>query len=206
MSSESPEPSPPSAPGGIPVTVPPASYVNLSRTWLTAAVAVELLYAAVCVVAVFVLNSRVSLANRVLQGDTSVTEDQAHAADNNVSAIVTLLIIAFVLLLIAGILWERNFNKVLGRPTARRLQRRYGLQAAWIVWLVLWLAGTVTQNGATPSDPQALINSDHRSMLMLGARAALLVAIAVLTLITDRRAQQQPQTNPVEQVFAAPLG
>ena len=92
-----------------------------------------------------------------------------------------------------------------GRPLARKLQRRYGLQIAAIAWVVLWLAGTATQ-GTTPDDPQALIDSDHRSMFLLGGRAVLSLVIAVLTVLMSRSARAEARTAPVARTFAAPLG
>lgn len=206
MSNQSPEPFAPSAPAGIPEAPLPAptAPAGLSRVKPIIAVAAYLMYAIVCVVALFVLNHRVSLAQQLVQGQT-VSVDDAQAADDNVSSIVMVLLLAFVVMLVAAVLWERNLAKSLGRPLVRTLQRRYGLRIVWIAWVVLWGVGTATQN-STPSDPQSLISSDHRSMFLLGARAVLLVVIAALTLMLYRRARTEAANAPAQMAFAAPLG
>ena len=206
MSNQSPEPFAPSAPAGIPEAPLPAptAPAALSRVKPIIAIVAFLMYAVVCVVALFVLNHRVSLAQQLVQGQT-VSVDDAQAADNDVSSMVMVLLLAIVVMLVGAVMWERNLAKSLGRPLVRKLQRRYGLRIVWIAWVVLWIAGTATQ-GNTPGDPQALINSDHRSMFLLGARAVLLVVIAVLTLMLYRRARTEAATAPVQVALAAPLG
>jgi hypothetical protein len=147
------------------------------------------LYAIACISGLFIVNNQAALAGRLAQGDTSVTTDEANAADNSVGAIVALLIGAFLVLLVAEILWQRNFNKALGKDTARQIRNRCGLRVVWIIWTVLWIGGTVLQT--TPSDPQSLVSADHRTMFLLGARALMMVVIAVLTPVVYGRAKAE---------------
>ena len=187
MSNQSPELFAPSAPAGIPVGPAPARTGELSRIKPIIAMAAYVLYAVVCVVGLFVLNNRASLANRLAQGDSTITLDQANAADDAVTILALVLIAAFIVMLVAGILADRNVRKVLGKEDAKQIRNRYGMRFIWILWALLWVAGTATQNLA-PGDPQALASADHRSMFLLGARAVLLSVIAVLTMLVYRTA------------------
>lgn len=206
MSNQSPESFGPSAPAGIPSGPAPVRTVELSRTKPVVAMAAYVLYAVVCVVGLFVVNHRVSLANRVIGGDTSITADQANAADNAVTTLAFALIAAFILLVVAVVFAERNFYKALGKQTARRIQNQTGLRIVWIVWAVLWIAGTAMQSGST-NDPQSLVSSDHRTMFLLGARAVMMIVIAALTPITYRKARTELAVRPAPQAQPfAPLG
>lgn len=163
------------------------------------------LYALVCVVAIFVVNSRVSLANRLVQGDTTVTVDQATAADDNVSAMAVILLVAILFLLVAVILSGRDIRKAIGRQGVRRVQRQSGIWIVSILWALVWVVGTVTANN-TPDNPQALVSADHRTMFLLGARAVLILVIAALTPVMYRKAQAELGSSVAAQPYSAPLG
>jgi hypothetical protein len=168
----------------------------LSQARTLVAAAAYVLYAIVCVSGLFVLSHQVSLANRFIQGDTSVTVDQAGAADNDVSTMKFLLLAVFVVLLVAAILWERNVAKALGKQAARRILNRSGLGIVWAVWIVLLVVGSALQYGTT-NDLPSLVSADHRSMVLLGARALMVLVIAVLTPIAYRRAKAELASRPV---------
>ena len=205
MSDQNPEQFARSAPAGLPTGPAPVRTVELSRTRPVVAMAAYGVYALVCVVGLFVVNHRVSLANRVIGGDTSVTLDQANAADHAVTMLAVALIAAFILLVVAVIVAERNFHKALGKQAARRIQSQSGLRIVWIVWAVLWILGSVLMQRAVPSDPQSLVSSDHRTMFLLGARALMLAVIMALTPRTYRRAREELAARPPSQPYA-PLG
>jgi hypothetical protein len=200
MSSESPEPFAPSAPAGIPETPPAMQLAPLSRARLVVVVAAQVLYAIVCVVGIVIVNNQVSLANRILQGDT-IGADQANASDNSVGAITLVLIAAFVFLLVALALWERNLKRALGKERVKALSRRFGLRYVWLIWGLLWAVGSVASAGS-PTDPQSIVSADHRTMFLLGARAVLLLVISALTVLTMKGAQQELDRIPAPQPFA----
>jgi hypothetical protein len=202
MSDQSPEPFAPSAPAGIPYATAVERTERLSQTWLVLFVTAAVLYALACVAAIFAVNSWVSLVDRILQGDQTVTLDQANSAEDNASGFTILLLILFVLFCVAGFFWRRNFNDVLGETQAAKLRRyRRGLRFAWVGWIVLWLVGTVVAQSAQ-SDQQSVVSAGDWDMALLSARALLVVTIAVMTVIANKRAQGTLEQRTTAQPFA----
>jgi hypothetical protein len=201
MSSENPEPFAPSTPAGIPEAGLAWQSAPLSQAKFVVLMAAQVLYAIVCVVGIVAVSHQASLANRLVQGDTTVTLDQANASDNSVGTITLFLIVAFVFLLVALLMWQRNLNRALGKDRVRALLRRFGLRYVWLIWSLLWVVGSVTSVGSQ-SDPQALVSADHRTMFLLGARAVLLLVISALTVVTVKRARQELGQVPAPQPFA----
>ncbi|MGH6654565.1 MAG: hypothetical protein ACRDVE_05095, partial [Actinocrinis sp.] len=80
----------------------------------TAVVVLGALYVLGCIIQIFVLNSRVSLANRLIIDPTSVTLDQADSADNSVNAVSIVVLLLFLATIIVWSIWQRSLRKALG--------------------------------------------------------------------------------------------
>lgn len=154
-------------------------------------------YILLCLVEIFALNHRVSLANRLITDPTSVTLDQANSADNMVSALSVIAIVVFLALIVVLAIWQRSLRTALA-PTGQYQQvlkaARYRLlRGAWLVSILL--AIFLRGNGDLET-PQDVISHDHQYMVYFAIRAALGGLIIFLGLQLKRAS---------DNAFAAPL-
>lgn len=146
------------------------------------------LYIVLCLVEIFALFSRASLANKVINDPTSVTIDQANSADSLVSGVSLVAIVVFLALLVVLGVWQRSLRKVLtltGRY--REVLKEAGYQyfrGAYLIMILLAIA--LRDNGSNIATPQDVVSHDHRYMLYFAARAVLGGVVIFLTLRLKR--------------------
>lgn len=132
------------------------------------------LYAVLCLVEIFALNHRVSLANSITADPASITADQANSADTLVSSLSTAAIIVFLAIVVVLIVWQRSLRNALA-PTGRYQQvlKESGYQIFRIVWLVSILLAVVLRGNGNLDTPQDVVSHDHQYMVYYGLRAVL---------------------------------
>lgn len=157
------------------------------------------LYIMLCLVEIFALFSRASLANKVLTDPTSVTIDQANSADNLVSGVSLVAIVVFLALLVVLGVWQRSLRKVLtltGRY--RDVLKAAGYQYFRAAYLIMILLAVVLRdNGNNLATPQDVVSHDHNYMLYFAARAVLGGLLIFLTLRL-RRASDSALMTPLD--------
>lgn len=155
------------------------------------------IYVVVCLVGIFALNHRVSVANQLINDPTSVTIDQANSADNMVSAVSVIAIVVFLALIIVLAIWQRSLRNALA-PTGQYQQvlkaARYQLLRG--VWLISILLAVVLRGNGNFDTPQDVISHDHQYMVYFAIRAALGGLIIFLAVQLKRAS---------DNAFAAPL-
>lgn len=158
------------------------------------------LYVVLCLVEVFALVHRVSLANNLISDPTSVTVDQANSADNLVSGLSVVAIIVFLAVIIVLGIWQRSLRNALA-PTGQyqavlKAARYQVFRAVWLVSILLAIFLRGSQNLDTPQD---VISHDHQYMAYYGIRAALGVLLVFLALQLKRASDNafaQPMLQP----------
>jgi hypothetical protein len=144
------------------------------------------LYAIACVVAIFVLNSRASLADSLNSQDPSTftqdTIDRANAADSHVTTTIVFAGGLFILTIILWILMQRRVKAILNQVGEyQAVYKRAGGPAVRIVSLVSLVLVLLSQSTSSSSGATSLsdvVSRDHINMLYLGVRVALGAAIA----------------------------
>ena len=144
-------------------------------------------YVVLCLVEIFALNNRVSVANRLLSDPTSVTVDQANSADNLVSGLSLVALIAFLAVIIVLAVWQRSLRSALS-PTGRyqQVMKESRYQLFRIVWLVSILLAVVLRGNGNLDTPQDVVSHDHQYMAYYGIRAALGCLLVFLALRLKR--------------------
>jgi hypothetical protein len=145
------------------------------------------LYVAVSLVEVFVLNNEVSLANtlnNLVNTGGSPTQgqiNQAQTDDNAINTVSWVALVVFVATLFAIGAWQRSLNRTFGSVGARRaVFMRAGyvyFRGAWLVSILLSLFLSATSNTNNLSTVQDVINHDHEYMLYYGLRAVVGVVL-----------------------------
>ena len=175
---QAPYPGPYPVPGGgygsagVPVT-PPQPLKTRRGLAITTAI-LSALYAVLCLVAIFVLAHRASLADQVINDPTSVTADQAQSADDNVNLLTLTTFLAFLAAMIVMSVWMRSMRKSFG-PTGRYpvVLKEAGYQVFRVVWLAsIGLSVFLLGHGSLDT-PQAVASHDHMYMVYYGLRTAL---------------------------------
>jgi len=140
----------------------------------TGIMALSGLYIVLCLVAMFVLNHRVSLWNKFMNDPTSVTLGQLKSADNAVNTLGVLALIVFLALLVLLIVWQRSLRNSLA-PTGQYQQvlKESGYQIFRIVWLVSIVLAIVLRGNGSRDSPQAVVSHDHEYMFYYGLRAVV---------------------------------
>lgn len=155
------------------------------------------LYIVLCLVEIFALSHRVSLANQLISDPTSVTIDQANSADHAVSTLSLIAIVVFLGLIIVLAIWQRSLRSALA-PTGRYQQvlkeSRYQLLRG--VWLISILLAVVLRGSGNLDTPQDVVSHDHQYMVYFAIRAALGGLIIFLVLQLKRAS---------DKAFAVPL-
>jgi hypothetical protein len=165
-----PPPYPPYA--GYPGTPPGVAKPNAGLP--VALLALSGLYVVLCLVEIFALSHRVSLANQLISDPTSVTIDQADSADNLVSTLSIVALLVFLAVIIVLSVWQRALRRAL-IPTGRyqAVLKESGYQIFRIVWLVSILLAIVLRGSGNLNTPQDVVSHDHQYMIYYGIRAAL---------------------------------
>jgi hypothetical protein len=171
---------------GIPGVAPQPRMVlaaPLNKTLPIIVMVLGVLYVAVSLIEVFVVNNEVSLLNSVI-GANSVTQDQLNQAqndDNTINSVATIALLVFVGTLVSIFVWQRSLNRTLGSVGARRaVFSRAGyvyFRGAWAVSFLISILLTTTNND-NQTTIQDAVNHDHELMLYYGARA--LVGVVLL--------------------------
>lgn len=132
------------------------------------------LYVLLCLVEIFALNHRASLANSIIADPTSVTIDQANSADNLVSTLSVVALVVFLGLIVVLVVWQRSLRNALA-PTGRYQQvlKESGYQIFRIVWLVSIVLAVVLRGNGNLDTPQDVVSHDHQYMVYYGIRAAI---------------------------------
>lgn len=164
---------PPHTPyAGYPGTPPGAAKPNAGLP--IALLALSGLYVVLCLVEIFALSHRVSLANQLISDSTTVTIDQADSADNLVSTLSIVSLLVFLALIVVLWVWQRALRRAL-LPTGRyqAVLKESGYQIFRIVWLVSVLLAIVLRGSGNIDTPQDVVSHDHQYMIYYGIRAAL---------------------------------
>ena len=182
-----PQGGPSSAGAGIPGAAPRPRMVlasPLNKALPIVVMVLGVLYVAVSLVEVFVVNNEVSLLNSVI-GASGVTQDQLNQAqsdDNAINSVATIALVVFVGTLVSIFVWQRSLNRALGSVGARRaVFARAGyvyFRGAWAVSFLISLLLTTTSSNDNQVTIQDAINHDHELMLYYGARS--LVGVVLL--------------------------
>jgi hypothetical protein len=132
------------------------------------------LYVVLCLVEIFALNHRASLANSIITDPTSITIDQANSADNLVSSLSVAAIIVFLAIIVVLIVWQRSLRNALA-PTGlyQQVMKDSGYQIFRIVWVVSVLLAVVLRGNGNLDTPQDVVSHDHEYMAYYGLRAVL---------------------------------
>jgi hypothetical protein len=158
------------------------------------------LYVVLCLVEIFALNHRVSLANSIIADPTSVTIDQANSADNTVSALSVAAIVVFLAIIVLLIVWQRSLRTALA-PTGRyqEVLRASGYQIFRGVWVVSILLALVLRGSGNLDTPQAVVSHDHEYMVYYGLRAVL-AGVLIFFALRLKRTVDNAFTAAVPQV------
>ena len=146
-------------------------------------------YVLLCLVEIFALNNRVSVANKIINDPTSVTVDQAKSADNLVSAVNGAAIVAFIAMIIVLLVWQRSLRSALA-PTGQYQQvlKASGYQMFRVIWLVSIVLAVVLRGSGNLDTPQDVVNHDHQNMVYYGIRAVLMGLLIFFALRLKRTA------------------
>lgn len=190
-----PGPGPYPAPGagygyaGVPMMPPQPLKPN--RGLAIAMMILSAVYSVLCLVEIFALAHRVSLANQVINDPTSVTLDQADAADGQVTLLSVVSIVVFLATLVVVIVWQRSIRKTFG-PTGRyqAVLKESGYQFFRIVWLLTIVLSIFLRGNGTYDTPQEVVSHDHQTMIYFGLRAALGLLLIYLAVRLTRAVQR----------------
>lgn len=152
-----------------------------------AVIALAGLYVVLCLVEIFALNSRVSLANKLIDDPTSVSIDQVNSADNLVSGLSVVALVVFIAVIIVLAVWRRSLSSALspiGKYQEVLRVARYQLFRA--VWLVSILLAVVLRGSGNVDTAQDVVSHDHQYMAYYGIRAALGLLLVFLALRLKR--------------------
>lgn len=155
---------------GVP-TVPPQ---RPGRGLPIAMIALAGVYVLLCLVEIFALAHRASLANQLLNDPESVTLDQADSADNMVNGLSIAAIAVFIGAIIVLVAWQRSLRRLFSYPGQyQALLRESGYVLFRIVWVILLFLSVFLRGNGTSETPQDVISHDHLSMAYFGARVVL---------------------------------
>jgi hypothetical protein len=172
-------------PGG-PAPIARPAVRPLNQVLPVAVMALAALYAIVCTIEIFIVNSQVSLANQLNTdlADGTINDSQlaqANASDSHVNAGSWTAVVVYFAALIAFIVWERRLKTDLGSVGARRaVLNKAGypyFRATWLISFVLGIFLTSQANNGDVTSFQDVINHDHELMLYFGLRAVLGVVL-----------------------------
>ena len=173
-------------PGAAP-RFPAPTTAPLNKALPIVVMVLGVLYVAVSLVEVFVLNNEISLANTLNNlvstggSPTQAQVNQAQSDDNTINAVSWVALAVFLATLFAIGAWQRSLNRTLGSVGARRaVFTRAGyvyFRGAWLVSILLSLFLSATSSTNNLSTIQDVINHDHEYMLYYGLRAVVGVVL-----------------------------
>ena len=173
---------------GIPAA--PLQPIKPNRGLAVALIILSAIYAVLCLVEVFALAHRVSLANQVIDDPAAVSLDQADAANGLVSLLSIVALVVFLAAIILMAVWQRSIRKTFG-PTGR--YQAVLKESGYVVFRIVWIITIVLSfflRGGTYDTPQDAISHDHESMVYYGLRAALGLLLIYLTIRLARTIQR----------------
>jgi hypothetical protein len=193
---QAPYPGPFPAPGmaapygyaGIPAA--PLQPIKPNRGLAVALIILSAIYAVLCLVEVFALAHRVSLANQVINDPASVSLDQADAADGMVSLLSIVALVVFLAAIVLVVVWQRSIRKSFG-PTGR--YQAVLKESGYVVFRIVWIITIVLSlflRGGSYDTPQEVITHDHESMVYYGLRAVLGLLLIYLAIRLARTIQR----------------
>jgi len=169
---------------GVPYRAPVVLAQPLNRRLPYVVLGFGVLYVLVSVAEIFVIDNRVSLANRVIDG-FGVTRAQADSADSSVTNLSWAALVVFIGALIAIGRWQRSLNVTLGSVGARKaVFARAGyvyFRATWVISILLSVFLNASSGNFAPDTPEQLVSHDHKFMLYYGLRALIGVLLIVFT-------------------------
>lgn len=192
-------PYPPNAAGpytGYPVGMPGS---RPSAGLPIAVMALAGVYIVLCLVELFALNNRISVANKIINDPTSVTIDQANSADNLVSTLSLIAIVVFLSLIVMLVVWQRSLRSALA-PTGQyqQVMKESRYQLFRIIWLLSILLAVVLRGNGNLDTPQDVVSHDHQYMIYFGIRAAL-GGLLIFLAIRLKRAADNAFTRALSQ-------
>lgn len=188
---QAPYPAPGAGYGYAGVPVAPPQPLKPNRGLAIAMTILSALYSVLCLVEIFALAHRASVANQILNDPASVTVDQADSADKLVNGISIVALLVFLATLIVMGVWQRSLRSTFG-PTGRyqAVLKESGYQIFRITWLVTLGLSIFLRGSGTFETPQDVISHDHKFMLYFGLRAALGLLLIYLAIRLMRVVQR----------------
>lgn len=144
------------------------------------------LYSVACLVAIFVLNSRASLAESLSnEGASEFTQDdldRAHAADNHASTAVVIAAALFIVTIVLWIIMQRKIRAALPPGAFQAVYKRAGgvvVRVVSLLSVVFVLLSQSTNNSSSGGlTLDQIASHDHMNMIYLSARVLLGAVIA----------------------------
>lgn len=170
---------------GIPNSMPTTPLLRpVSKALPLATMVAAGLYSVACVVAIFVLNSRASLAQSISdEGGFAYSQDdldRAHAADSHVSTVFVITVVLFIAMIVLWVIMQRRIKAALPDGAFPAVYKRAGGPAVRIV-SVLSVVFVLLSQGTNSSDTTTLsqvASHDHMSMIYLSVRVLLGAVLA----------------------------
>ena len=155
---------------------------------------------------IYALNSRASLAGKVVNGDQSVTADQVNSADHLVSAISVVCTVVFIGTIITIIVWQRSLRSTLAPlGVYGQVLKRSGYPIFRAAWLASILLSFLLNGTGAPVSAQGVVDHDHEYMLYYVLRAAVGVVLVVLA-VRLRRISEESVAQLVASQYAQGVG
>ncbi|HEU5354746.1 MAG TPA: hypothetical protein VFU65_09810 [Actinocrinis sp.] len=178
---QAPYPAPGAGYGYAGVPAAPPQPLKPNRGLAIATTILSAVYTVLCLVEIFALAHRASLANQILNDPTSVTMDQADSADSMVNNLSIIAMVVFFATLIVMAIWQRSLRTAFG-PSGRyqAVLKESGYQIFRIVWLVSIGLALFLRGSGNFDTPQDVVSHDHKFMVYFGLRAALGLVILYL--------------------------
>jgi hypothetical protein len=190
-SAQVPYPAPGAGYGYAGVPAAPPQPLKPNRGLAIATTVLSAVYTVLCLVEIFALAHRASLANQILNDPTSVTMDQADSADSFVGSVSVIAMVVFFATLIVMAIWQRSLRTALG-PSGRyqAVLKESGYQIFRIVWLVSIALALFLRGSGNLDTPQEVVSQDHKLMVYYGLRAALGLVVVYLAVRLVRVVQR----------------
>ncbi|HZP54193.1 hypothetical protein [Actinocrinis sp.] len=188
---QAPYPAPAAGYGYAGVPAAPPQPLKPNRGLAIAMAILSAAYSVLCLVEIFALAHRASLANQIINDPQSVTVDQADSADNMVSSLSVVALAVFIATLVVMAVWQRSLRGSLG-PTGRyqAVLKESGYQVFRVVWLVSLGLAIFLRGSGNIETPQDVVSHDHKFMLYYGLRAALGLVVVYFALRLMRVVQR----------------